>query len=509
MALICLLALPACAQQDPPPTRARIQPASKACKGISWKGCCLGNTLTRCVSGLLVTTACASPKQCGWEASAARYLCTSSNKSDPAGIYPRSCMAYSGDSGPPTPDGPAPDGPVPDALLGCGDNLCKGPVEDCNTCPADCGKCTGCEIRKSPRCLGCACEACVCKADPDCCKKSWDALCVGRCKATCGGCTGQGDAGAPDATSQCGNGLCASPVEDCSTCPADCGSCTGCEVRSTPKCPGCKCEACVCQADPDCCNKSWDALCVSRCQAKCGGCGSAGDGGLPDLPKAVCGNNNCDLPAEDCQTCPADCGKCTGCQARGTPKCKGCACEACVCQADPDCCSKSWDALCVSRCKTLCGGCKVSPDSGAPDLPAPDLITPDQALPDLPAPDLSLPDLSLPDLSLPDLPAPDLAQPDLVAPDSKQPDQPLPDQPRQDHPWPDRSFPDLLASDQPPPSDQTAHDRQARDIPILEPQPPDPDQGCSCALSPSAEPTLLWALLAVLLASRRRGRPRD
>lgn len=38
------------------------------------------------------------------------------------------------------------------------------------------------------------------------------------------------------------------------------------------------------------------------------------------------------------------------------PGCNGCACEACVCEADAWCCENEWDGLCVSECVEDCAG---------------------------------------------------------------------------------------------------------------------------------------------------------
>lgn len=46
-----------------------------------------------------------------------------------------------------------------------------------------------------------------------------------------------------------------------------------------------------------------------------------------------------------------------GCEVTALAGCGGCSCEACVCQQDPFCCSAGWDAMCVARCTTSCGGC--------------------------------------------------------------------------------------------------------------------------------------------------------
>ncbi|MFO0551038.1 MAG: hypothetical protein U0271_21795 [Polyangiaceae bacterium] len=74
----------------------------------------------------------------------------------------------------------------------CGDSVCDGAVETCETCPGDC-----------PCDSICGDDSC----DPD---ETCDS-----CPADCGVCM------------MCGDGTCDPPTEDCSTCSDDCGVC-GC-----------------------------------------------------------------------------------------------------------------------------------------------------------------------------------------------------------------------------------------------------------------------------------------
>ena len=297
----------------------------------------------------------------------------------------------------------APDGSVPPA---CGDGKCNPANETCDTCPKDCGKCNGCKSQNSSGCPGCACETCVCKKDAYCCSVQWDSTCAGLCKG-CGGCT-VSDLGLPDTgpdlvitPAKCGDGKCDPIDEYCDSCPKDCGKCNGCSMRLNKNCSGCACETCVCKDDVYCCDSQWDGYCAMGCKARCT-CGHT-DGGIYDLPPPIdlqligenwqgvkCGDGKCDALQEHCDTCPQDCGKCTGCQLRSTKNCPGCKCEACVCKMDPDCCKFQWDSLCVSECKTKCGGCGAT-DGGVdfakldlnPDVikPADSKVTLDKAQP--------------------------------------------------------------------------------------------------------------------------------
>lgn len=132
------------------------------------------------------------------------------------------------------------------------------------------------------------------------------------------------------------------------------GSC--CDPSNVGGCDSPAVEACVCQADPACCQDAWSPACVKQVETL--GCGKCpGDGG---------GGGG---PAGDC------------CQANGTPGCVDAAVEACVCAQDPDCCQTEWDALCAQGVEALgcgnCGGggggggggcCQPAQDAGCGDL---------------------------------------------------------------------------------------------------------------------------------------------
>ncbi len=338
------LTLTSCVGEDPT-SRAF---ALKYCGGIPTQGCCNLGTLLYCnASGYPMADPCIGTPKCGWNAGQQRYTCNTSGGADPAGKYPISCLVYSQDM------------KVPDT--GWYDTLPRDGFKVDKLQP---------DQSKADATPKDAAKADAAKADaakPDAAKP--DAATPDAAKP---------DLPAPDyGAAKCGDGKCHKLAEDCQTCPADCGYCTGCEVRTTPKCSTCACEACVCAQDPWCCSKLWDAVCVAKCKGPCNGCKQIQlpEAGVPDGP--TCGDGLCTPPAEDCQSCPSDCGNCTGCQIRSSPKCSTCACEACVCAQDPDCCKYGWDQLCVERCKKKCGGCKLKPVDAGP--------TPDKAKPaDLP-----------------------------------------------------------------------------------------------------------------------------
>ena len=102
------------------------------------------------------------------------------------------------DGPPPPPDVGPPDKALPDGFgMKCGDGICVNQKEFCDTCPKDCGKCTGCAVKKYPGCKGCKCEKEVCKMQPSCCTSSWGLSCVQLCKFGSVGCGITPDSG-PD-----------------------------------------------------------------------------------------------------------------------------------------------------------------------------------------------------------------------------------------------------------------------------------------------------------------------
>ena len=127
----------------------------------------------------------------------------------------------------------------------CGDEMCGGD-ESCATCPDDCGDCSGdcCDVADGPGCDDEDTQACVCGIDPFCCEAFWDEFCVmtadGACQADC----------EPDG-----------PMSDC------------CWPHDSVGCDDAGVQTCVCDADPFCCDNSWDALCADaaaeECDAEC------------------------------------------------------------------------------------------------------------------------------------------------------------------------------------------------------------------------------------------------
>ena len=399
----------------------------------------------------------------------------------------------------------------------CGNLKCNPANESCDTCPKDCGKCTGCTAQQSHGCPGCACEACVCKLDSYCCSVQWDVPCAALCK-TCGSCKvsdlGPQEAGGSDGPTPvtCGDGKCDPYFEHCDSCSKDCGKCDGCSMRLGKKCPGCKCETCVCDKDSYCCDSQWDSFCALSCKTRCSGCGST-DGGedLPgpsdmsptdiSLDAGVCGDGKCDTKTEYCNTCPQDCGKCTGCQPRSKASCPGCACEACVCKLDPDCCKFQWDYICVSECKKNCNGCATDAgvDFSAVDLKA-DAPKKDSKPPDVTITVDSTPsDIKVDSKPVDSKPSDSKPTDKLDAPKSDLPDNPpdMPQPPEHSLDWP--GF---------PPDTQSPSDIYFADKPVggKKHGPGNPGHWeCGCATTtPDASGLVLLVLPLLWIVSRRR-----
>lgn len=124
----------------------------------------------------------------------------------------------------------------------CGPDGCNG---ECGFCWPfmECDEQGKCLVPgKTAGCPGCACESCVCDANPYCCEIEWTPLCSSDCLHRCGG----------GKVANCGDQHCVWP-ETCANCVADCscpepqicheGSCC------VPTCDGIKCGEDACGMD--------------------------------------------------------------------------------------------------------------------------------------------------------------------------------------------------------------------------------------------------------------------
>jgi hypothetical protein len=165
-----------------------------------------------------------------------------------------------------------------DACAICGNAFCEV-VEDCSSCPIDCGGCDACGNATCDLAQGEACGNCP--DDCDACEGCGDETCGPNedcfsCAADCSAC-------APS----CGDGIC-NGAEDCVICVADCGACA-------PSCGDGSCNR---------------AESCASCPGDCGACGP------------VCGDDTCN-GTETCLSCATDCGNVTCTNAFGEPVCAG------------------------------------------------------------------------------------------------------------------------------------------------------------------------------------------
>lgn len=101
----------------------------------------------------------------------------------------------------------------------CGDGTCEDGIEDCESCPDDCGDCEsfcgdGTCDEATESCESCAEDCGVCAplcGDGTCDEESEDCA---SCEEDCGACG-----------VVCGDDVCDTAIEDCETCEADCGAC--------------------------------------------------------------------------------------------------------------------------------------------------------------------------------------------------------------------------------------------------------------------------------------------
>jgi hypothetical protein len=162
-----------------------------------------------------------------------------------------------------------------------------------------------CEEPPPPECTHGVCEAgpplepgcdecvdTVCAVDDFCCTVFWDRVCVDEaeelCGAVCEGCghdlCAVGEAVEPGCD-PCAETVCSFDSYCCTTewdsrCVEEAADACGlaCEVCSHDLCdqgnalePGCDpCVTAVCDADPFCCNNTWDERCVEAAQTTCG-----------------------------------------------------------------------------------------------------------------------------------------------------------------------------------------------------------------------------------------------
>lgn len=202
--------------------------------------------------------------------------------------------------------------------LNCLGQYCKEEVNLCqNKVPLVAGSC--CEAHEEPFCETAGCNDCVCNLDPLCCSITWDTNCVLIAGSTCNGGCG------------CKAQTCLDTFLCLKTCGSDSECQAGCAEKTTPLSAGVAADL---------------AECASGC-----GQGSAED--VLNCAMAACPNGYaaCAGPSA-----PALSGCCVEGQA---PQCEDVLCAACVCSADPLCCTVLWDDQCAGL---ALGGCQTDCD---------------------------------------------------------------------------------------------------------------------------------------------------
>jgi sugar lactone lactonase YvrE len=111
------------------------------------------------------------------------------------------------------------------------------------------------------------------------------------------------------------------------------------------------------------------AACSPACPGSCGTCAKQGsvclDTGSCYEPQ--CAGKECGTDPKGfvCGICPAGT-ECVAeyslcmplpkpCVPKSGPGCGGCACQQCVCDKHPNCCTENWDIFCVTSCQVECG----------------------------------------------------------------------------------------------------------------------------------------------------------
>ncbi len=270
------------------------------------------------------------------------------------------------------------------------------------SCPGE-GGCF--EANNTVGCDNFVCCQAVCAEDPFCCDTEWDATCAQQAETLCAECgaigsgeclQANGTPGCDDAT--CCEAVCAEDPYCCDTewdatcadiavdieacldlpdgCPGD-GDCFS--NNGTPGCEDPVCCATICEADPFCCNTSWDGICASAAAdhpdcletGPCPGDGSCFEpNGTPGCDDESCCETICDQDPFCCDTewdevCAEDAmEQCAGCgdsdagscfESNGSAGCDDSECCKAVCAEDPFCCETKWDSACVEAAANECG----------------------------------------------------------------------------------------------------------------------------------------------------------
>ena len=220
-------------------------------------------------------------------------------------------------------------------------------------------------------CTDQAVQNCVCEYDSYCCAIEWDDYCVTRVGA-----------------------------QNCGACNASDGKGKECNISETPGTKDDDIEACVCLADPHCCQTAWDSRCVNAVD-DCGGscsqlgpdndcCEVSNNRGCDDADVQACvcdavggadgnpGDEECcsvgwdaqcatHVPEQECGVCAKGTNTKDCCKSGSSGKvgCSDSTVQACVCALDQRCCTVEWDARCAAEVNEFgCGTDSVNFQDG-------------------------------------------------------------------------------------------------------------------------------------------------
>ena len=293
------------------------------CNGITYEGCCDGQTLKYCEDNQLITGTCAGDPQCGWDAQGGFYNCGTNGGSDPSGQNPKDC------GGACTPDC---------AGKVCGDDGCGGA---CGQCGAG-DKCVAGQCICHPVCTNKECGSDGCDGSCGTCPNGFACSGQGKCIGDCD----------PD---------CAGKVCGDDGCGGSCGSCG----------PGQLCQLGQCNdvTDP-CLGITWEGCCdggtLHFCETdviqtlECGdaGCGWNGEQGYYDCNQAggdPSGTNPKDCPGGQCIPNCADkmCGN-DGCGGSCGTCAQGQYCDAGLCIGGSECGDVTYAGYCDGEVLVWC-----------------------------------------------------------------------------------------------------------------------------------------------------------
>lgn len=164
------------------------------------------------------------------------------------------------------------------------------------------------------------------------------------------------------------------------------GGASCCAAQDEPGCGDAGVEACVCAADPFCCEQAWDGQCAGEVEGLgCGACGfmpelccepqrGPGCAADPGVAACVCASEPACCTDAWSGMCVGlieklGCGTCAGppppgpcCEAGQGPSCVDDAVATCVCAQQPECCSDVWSDACAAAVVGLgCGDCNGDP----------------------------------------------------------------------------------------------------------------------------------------------------